>query len=426
MVKKKRPPTLQEKLEMPWCYYCNREFVDLVVLTTHQKTKHFRCDDCARRLNTAGGLKVHMSQVHKKELTEVAGAIEGRRGLDVEIFGMEGIPAEAIRLHENQIRHEYAEMNREHMERTGNPMPGSGIQPPPSKKPKLDVTEDVSNMKKRLAEHRAKRAAEAAAAAAAAATEPSSGNGTPASPASNTPVAAAAAQNVPNALSLAAGLVPGQPYSYHMPYGGVAAVAAPVPYGGSPGSYSPATPGHAPGAAASPLAGNSLHAPSAHGYGATPNPNQPTPTTDSSARASASPLPAGLPNRPQFEAPAVNFQQMQQIHMGHPLPAASPAAGDTLANGSNGDNVTSGATAEAKVETTAGATEKVDKPAKKPANVRLIYSDKKISPEEKMAALPRYAFNRAQFPDNTALGELPASTVTGPIRDQDTVLDPAQ
>ena len=33
-----------------------RDFDDLMVLTSHQKAKHFKCDKCGRRLNTAGGL----------------------------------------------------------------------------------------------------------------------------------------------------------------------------------------------------------------------------------------------------------------------------------------------------------------------------------------------------------------------------------
>lgn len=34
-----------------------RDFDDMVILTSHQKAKHFKCDKCNRRLNTAGGLQ---------------------------------------------------------------------------------------------------------------------------------------------------------------------------------------------------------------------------------------------------------------------------------------------------------------------------------------------------------------------------------
>ena len=38
-----------------------------LVLMQHQKAKHFKCKMCPRRLNTAGGLAVHIQQVHKLE-----------------------------------------------------------------------------------------------------------------------------------------------------------------------------------------------------------------------------------------------------------------------------------------------------------------------------------------------------------------------
>ncbi|KAL5532847.1 hypothetical protein ACEPAF_4621 [Sanghuangporus sanghuang] len=80
----------------PWCWYCEREFEDEKVLMQHQKAKHFKCKMCPRRLNTAGGLAVHIQQVHKLEpenLPRIENALPGRDGYEVEIFGMEGIPA---------------------------------------------------------------------------------------------------------------------------------------------------------------------------------------------------------------------------------------------------------------------------------------------------------------------------------------------
>lgn len=80
MGKKKRGhPDVEEILSRPWCYYCvcrliqmprdvsfftpltvvasigERDFEDLKLLISHQKAKHFKCDRCGRRLNTAGG-----------------------------------------------------------------------------------------------------------------------------------------------------------------------------------------------------------------------------------------------------------------------------------------------------------------------------------------------------------------------------------
>lgn len=56
--KRKRYPDLNQKLERPWCFYCERDFDDLKILISHQKAKHFKCDRCGRRLNTAGGQPV--------------------------------------------------------------------------------------------------------------------------------------------------------------------------------------------------------------------------------------------------------------------------------------------------------------------------------------------------------------------------------
>ena len=42
-------------------------FLRFLVLMQHQKAKHFKCKMCPRRLNTAGGLAVHIQQVHKLE-----------------------------------------------------------------------------------------------------------------------------------------------------------------------------------------------------------------------------------------------------------------------------------------------------------------------------------------------------------------------
>ncbi|KAJ9096655.1 hypothetical protein QFC20_006371 [Naganishia adeliensis] len=79
----------------PWCWYCEREFEDEKVLLQHQKAKHFKCNHCPRKLNTAGGLMVHCQQVHKTEPDKLENTLPGRDGYDIEIFGMEGVPTKA-------------------------------------------------------------------------------------------------------------------------------------------------------------------------------------------------------------------------------------------------------------------------------------------------------------------------------------------
>lgn len=157
MVKKRDHPKVEELVERPWCYYCERDFDDARVLLSHQKAKHFRCNHCNRRLNTAGGLSVHLQQVHKETLTCVENAIEGREGVDPEIFGMCGVPEDLVNAHKQRILNEYFKMEAERRARTGNPPPGTVTGEPKAKKAKIETPEEL---KARLAEHRAKRAAE--------------------------------------------------------------------------------------------------------------------------------------------------------------------------------------------------------------------------------------------------------------------------
>ncbi|PWY97953.1 hypothetical protein BCV70DRAFT_165920 [Testicularia cyperi] len=85
--KKRKAPQLEA-----WCWYCDREFEDEKVLLQHQKSKHYRCPLCPRRLNTAGGLAVHLTQVHKAEPGKIENTLPGRDSFEIEIYGMAGIP----------------------------------------------------------------------------------------------------------------------------------------------------------------------------------------------------------------------------------------------------------------------------------------------------------------------------------------------
>ncbi|KAL8320752.1 hypothetical protein RB597_007154 [Gaeumannomyces tritici] len=153
MGKKKRShPDVEEILARPWCFYCERDFEDLKLLISHQKAKHFKCDRCGRRLNTAGGLAVHMNQVHKETLDRVENAIDGRDGLDIEIFGMEGVPEDLLNQHRTKIITDFYSAQEERRAATGNPPAGTQG---PAKKLKMETPEEL---KKRLAEHKARRA----------------------------------------------------------------------------------------------------------------------------------------------------------------------------------------------------------------------------------------------------------------------------
>jgi len=102
------------------------------------------------------GLSVHMTQVHKETLTVIENALPNRSGLDVEIFGMEGIPDEVIQSHNQRVLQQFAQAEAERRAATGNAGPG-GAGAGAAKKPKF---ESPSDLKKRLAEHKAKKAAE--------------------------------------------------------------------------------------------------------------------------------------------------------------------------------------------------------------------------------------------------------------------------
>ena len=97
-----------------------------------------------------------MSQVHKENLTAVDNALPNRAGLDIEIFGMEGIPEDIVAQHRTRVLTEVHQQDLERRAANGNPAPGiAGANP--TKKPKL---ENPSDLKKRLAEHKARLAAE--------------------------------------------------------------------------------------------------------------------------------------------------------------------------------------------------------------------------------------------------------------------------
>ncbi|KZV94643.1 hypothetical protein EXIGLDRAFT_611506 [Exidia glandulosa HHB12029] len=100
-------------------------FIRFTVLMQHQKAKHFKCRNCPRRLNTAGGLAVHVQQVHKLDPDKIDNALPGRDGYDVEIFGMEGIPAPDLA---DYRRRKEAELGLK---------PGT-ISAPPAKRPRVE------------------------------------------------------------------------------------------------------------------------------------------------------------------------------------------------------------------------------------------------------------------------------------------------
>lgn len=115
------------RLSIPFQFYryCNREFDDEKILVQHQKAKHFKCHICHKKLYTGPGLSIHCMQVrhlffcytnsreslirnvyhfqvHKETIDKVPNSFPTRSNIEIEIFGMDGIPPEDLKEHERQ------------------------------------------------------------------------------------------------------------------------------------------------------------------------------------------------------------------------------------------------------------------------------------------------------------------------------------
>jgi len=344
MGKKKRGhPDVEEILSRPWCYYCERDFEDLKLLISHQKAKHFKCDRCGKRLNTAGGLSVHMNQVHKETLTTVENALPNRQGLEIEIFGMEGVPEDILQQHQQRIISNFYTAQAERRAATGNPPPGVSGEQGPAKKIKIETPEEI---KKRLAEHRAKVAAQKA-------------NGGVAPPPAD-------------GQSPAQGASPFPPPQTGFPYPPAGVPGAP-PVPGVPGAPPfPAgqafPPTFAPGPSPPPGAPSAFNLPSRPpGGAAVPPPGQPYYYNGAGAP------PPGYPGAPSTVDELVAGAARQADDIDHLIRMAEKGIKP----------------AKAPVEEAGG-----DKKSKKEKekNMRMIYADTDVSPEEKMALLPKYRF----------------------------------
>ncbi|XP_071966022.1 BUB3-interacting and GLEBS motif-containing protein ZNF207-like [Antedon mediterranea] len=93
----------KKKIVKPWCWYCNRDFDDEKILIQHQKAKHFKCHICHKKLYTGPGLQIHCMQVHKENIDKVPNAVPGRHDIEIEIYGMEGIPEADLKSHQEKV-----------------------------------------------------------------------------------------------------------------------------------------------------------------------------------------------------------------------------------------------------------------------------------------------------------------------------------
>ncbi|KAK5109139.1 hypothetical protein LTR62_007501 [Meristemomyces frigidus] len=338
--KKRNHETMEDVLGRPWCYYCERDFDDLKILMNHQKAKHFKCDKCNRRLNTIGGLRVHMSQVHKENIDTVENALPGRTDVDVEIFGMEGIPEDVMSAHNAALTESYFRKEAEWRAKTGNPPPGVEAGEPPKQKIKIETPEE---MKARLAAFKARKAAEKAG------LTTSSGSG------GNTPkllegsmLQGVAASNMPqyanNSSSSPSGVNPYPPPPLNNPlfnklhgapiaHGGL---MSPAPYQQQfmppaqfPNQYSPMIHQHSPYEfqppnGFSPAPFTPYQQPQQKQWSPPAPMNGPAPALGTGL-IGLPPAP-GLPPRPTFNPPNLSKEDMAKMHSGYPSVGANMPA----------------------------------------------------------------------------------------------------
>ncbi|KAK8849667.1 hypothetical protein IAR55_005002 [Kwoniella newhampshirensis] len=89
MGKKKRAQVFVLK---PWCWYCEREFEDDKVLLQHQKSKHFKFSKYTNVIRSREYRYISLIAHHDR----LTNTLPGRDGYDIEIFGMEGVPTNAL------------------------------------------------------------------------------------------------------------------------------------------------------------------------------------------------------------------------------------------------------------------------------------------------------------------------------------------
>ncbi|XP_072224174.1 BUB3-interacting and GLEBS motif-containing protein ZNF207-like [Leuresthes tenuis] len=131
----------KKKQMKPWCWYCNRDFDDEKILIQHQKAKHFKCHICHKKLYTGPGLAIHCMQVHKETIDGVPNAIPGRTDIELEIYGMEGIPEKDMEERRRVLEQKNQETQRKKQnqddsdEDDEDDEPGPSFQPPAAGQP---------------------------------------------------------------------------------------------------------------------------------------------------------------------------------------------------------------------------------------------------------------------------------------------------
>ena len=154
--------TLEEFVNEPACYFCERDFRDENALHEHLKSKHLFCHICYKHFSTPGSVRTHSEQVHKEPWDKIPNALPGHDDPSVEIFGMFGVPPQWLENRKKERTNKYLRDEAEYRAKYGNPMPGSEAhralveaQAHAPKNPKLDVEAERARIKAEKARRKA-------------------------------------------------------------------------------------------------------------------------------------------------------------------------------------------------------------------------------------------------------------------------------
>ncbi len=144
----------------------------------------------------------------------------------------------------------------------------------------------------------------------------------------------------------------------------------------------------------------------------------------------AAPVPSQQPGFAASQDPRIrngqggpSYQNYTSSETMQQEPSATAADVDELVANAAKDSETAVAAKVAPVLAEATTGKKSKKEKDKDKATKLIYSDNEVSPEEKMAKLPRYAFDPTSKKEEAVLGSTVEPTATSVVAESDDVIE---